>query len=111
MGPDLDDTLAALADPTRRRVVELLRAGPRRAGDLAATFEISAPAMSRHLKVLRTSGLIEASGSDADARQRIYHLRREPFAALQAWLGEVEAFWGDQLGDFKKHVERKARRP
>lgn len=110
-GPDLDDTLAALADPTRRRVVELLRAGPRRAGDLAATFELSAPAMSRHLRVLRTSGLIEVTGGDDDARLRIYRLRREPFAALQTWLGEVEAFWGDQLGAFKKHVERKARRP
>ncbi len=107
--PGLDDTLAALADPTRRGVVDLLRAGPRRAGELATAFEVSAPAMSRHLKVLRTSGLIEVTGGDADARQRIFTLRREPFAALQVWLAEVEGFWGDQLGAFKRHVERKGR--
>ena len=100
--PDLDRTLAALADPTRRRVVDLLRGGPRRAGELAAAFELSAPAMSRHLKVLRMSGLISVASEDTDARLRIYHLRREPFAALQGWLGEVEGF--------KRHVERKARR-
>lgn len=108
---DVDAILAALADPTRRRVVELLRERPHRAGELATAFAVSAPAMSRHLKVLRTRGLIAADGSDADARQRIYHLQPEPFAALQAWLREVEAFWGDQLGAFKAHVERKRRSP
>ena len=109
--PDLDGTLAALADPTRRRVVDLLRHRPRRAGDLARAFGVSAPAMSRHLRVLRRSGLIEeARTPDEDARARVYQLRREPFRDLQAWLREVEAFWTDQLDAFKTHAERKAKR-
>ncbi len=103
---EVDLTLAALADPTRRRVVELLRERPRAAGELAVTFAVSAPAMSRHLRVLRTGGLIEATGADEDARLRIYRLRPEPFVRLQAWLTEVEAFWGGQLDAFKAHVER-----
>src|SRR6185295_12283738 len=56
---DLGQTLAALADPTRRGVVELLRKGPRRAGELAASLDLSPPAMSRHLRVLRTTGLVD----------------------------------------------------
>ena len=74
----LDATLAALADPTRRRVVELLRERPRRAGELAEAFGVSAPAMSRHLRVLRTRGLVEEERVDEDARVRVYRLRREP---------------------------------
>jgi DNA-binding transcriptional ArsR family regulator len=107
---DLDVTFAALADPTRRRVVDLLRTGPRRAGELAVTAETSAPAMSRHLRVLRQSGLVEAEGVDDDARLRVYRLRPERFVALQAWLDQVEAFWSEQLGAFKAHTDRTRKR-
>jgi DNA-binding transcriptional ArsR family regulator len=103
---DLDATLAALADPTRRRVVELLRERPRRAGELAAAFRVSAPAMSRHLRVLRRRGLVEEERVDEDARVRVYRLRRERFRQLQEWLGQVEEFWTDQLGAFKAYTER-----
>jgi DNA-binding transcriptional ArsR family regulator len=103
---ELDATLSALADPTRRRVVDQLRNGPRRAGELAASAGMSAPAMSRHLRVLRSTGLVEAQGVDDDARLRVYRLRAEPFVGLQAWLDQVEAFWGEQLGAFKVHAER-----
>jgi DNA-binding transcriptional ArsR family regulator len=106
----LDRTLAALADPTRRRVVELLRRQPRRAGELADAFGVSAPAMSRHLRVLRTRGLVEESREDGDARCRVYRLRPEPFRDLASWLAEVEAFWSDQLGAFKRHAERAQRK-
>jgi DNA-binding transcriptional ArsR family regulator len=106
---DLDATLAALADPTRRKVVDLLRQGPRRAGELAATAQMSAPAMSRHLRVLRAGGLVEAESGDDDARLRLYRLRPERFVALQAWLDQVQAFWGEQLGAFKAHAERTRR--
>jgi DNA-binding transcriptional ArsR family regulator len=102
----LDQTLLALADPTRRRVVDLLRERPRRAGELAAAFGASPPAMSRHLKVLRTRGLVEEERSEEDARCRVYRLRPEPFRDLSAWLAEVEAFWTGQLGAFKSHAER-----
>jgi DNA-binding transcriptional ArsR family regulator len=103
---DLDATIAALADPTRRRVVDLLRKGPRRAGELAAGADTSAPAMSRHLRVLRTTGLVETESVDDDARVRVYRLRPEPFVALQAWLDQVQAFWAEQLGSFTAHAER-----
>jgi DNA-binding transcriptional ArsR family regulator len=107
----LDHTLAALADPTRRRVVELLRKRPHRAGELAQAQGVSAPAMSRHLRVLRTGGLVEEDrGDPRDSRLRIYRLRREPFDALQTWLDEVAAYWADQLGAFKVHTERTRRK-
>jgi DNA-binding transcriptional ArsR family regulator len=102
---DLDGTLAALADPTRRRVVDLLRRRPRRAGELAAASRVSAPAMSRHLRVLRKRGLVEEQRDEDDARVRVYRLRPKPFAELQSWLTEVESFWADQLGAFKAHAE------
>lgn len=105
----LDDTLAALADPTRRRVVELLRERPRRAGELAAEFRASPPAMSRHLRVLRTRGLVEEERVDDDGRVRVYRLRREPFEGLQEWLAELESFWSDQLESFAAHVARRPR--
>ena len=108
MTSDLDITLAALADPTRRRVIEILRERPRRAGELAADCGMSGPAMSRHLRVLRASGLVEVEEEriEQDARLRVYRLRSEPFLALQAWLDQVQAFWTEQLGAFKAHIER-----
>jgi DNA-binding transcriptional ArsR family regulator len=106
MDVDLDRTLAALADPTRRRVVDLLRQRPMRAGELAATVDTSPPAMSRHLKVLRATGLVEAATGEGDARLRVYRLLPEPFTDLQAWLDQVQAFWAEQLGSFKRHAER-----
>jgi DNA-binding transcriptional ArsR family regulator len=101
----LDATLSALADPTRRRVVDLLRERPRRAGELAAAFDMSAPAMSRHLRVLRTRGLVAEKRMPADGRGRVYELRPERFGELSGWLREVEQFWSEQLGAFKQHVE------
>ena len=106
----LDDTLSALADPTRRRVVDMLRKRPHRAGDLARASRVSAPAMSRHQRVLRRTGLIEEQRNTEDARLRVYRLRPQPFRDLQSWLREVETFWTDQLDAFKIHAERKAKR-
>ena len=105
---EIDRTLVALADPTRRQVVDLLRKQPRRASDIADAIGASRPAMSRHLRVLRHSGLIETTTGDAadDARERVYRLKPEPFQTLRAWLEEVEAFWTVELQSFKDHVER-----
>jgi DNA-binding transcriptional ArsR family regulator len=61
--------------------------------------------VSRHLRVLRRSGLVEDHGVDDDARLRVYRLRPEPIVALQAWLDQVQAFWSDQLDAFKRAVE------
>jgi DNA-binding transcriptional ArsR family regulator len=106
----VDRTLAALSDPTRRAVIDLLRKKPRRAGELAAALEMSGPALSRHLRVLRKSGLIADDEPEDDARVRLYRLRPEAFASLRDWLGEVEAFWGEQLGSLKAHAESRAGR-
>ncbi len=103
----LDRTLAALADPTRRAAVHLLRRKPRRAGELAEALAMSPPAMSRHLRVLRKTGLIEEDELEHDARVRIYRLRREPFSELRAWLEDLEAFWSAQLQSFKERAERR----
>lgn len=102
----LDDTFTALADPTRRGVIDLLRDKPRRAGDLAAAFDMSPPAMSRHLKVLRKTGLVEEEAVEDDARVKVYRLRPERFSELRAWLDEVESYWSEQLQAFKEHAER-----
>ncbi|HET9674938.1 MAG TPA: metalloregulator ArsR/SmtB family transcription factor [Gaiellaceae bacterium] len=98
----LDSTLSALADPTRRQVVDLLRERPRRASELAAQARTSAPAMSRHLRLLRSTGIVEADVSEDDARARVYRLRPERLRALQQWL---DSFWGGQLDAFKAHAE------
>jgi DNA-binding transcriptional ArsR family regulator len=102
---DIDTTLAALADPHRRRVVDLLSQGPRAAGDLARELELTPPAMSRHLRTLRQSGLVEESHPTFDARVRIYALRPEPMVHLLRWLEDAERLWSEQLAAFKAHLE------
>jgi DNA-binding transcriptional ArsR family regulator len=111
--PTLDLTFRALADPTRRDVIRVLQKGPRRASDLADALRASRPAMSRHLRVLRTAGLVATASDeagDADARERIYSLAPAPFGQLRSWLDEVEQFWSVQLDAFKHHVERTRKR-
>jgi DNA-binding transcriptional ArsR family regulator len=107
----VDRTLLALADPTRRGVIELLRTGPRRAGELASALQMQKPAMTRHLRLLRESGLVHEESLHEDARVRVYRLRRAPFRALRKWLDEVEEFWAFQLDGFKEHAERTRGRP
>jgi DNA-binding transcriptional ArsR family regulator len=114
MTGSLDSTLAALAEPTRRKVIDLLRERPRAAGELAAAFRMSPPAMSRHLRVLRLNGLVEEEHSGReDARLRVYRLRHQPFQQLRDWAAEVESFWSDRLAGFKNAAEgaEKGKRP
>jgi DNA-binding transcriptional ArsR family regulator len=96
----------ALADPTRLQVVQLLGQHPRRAGELAAAAGMSAPAMSRHLRVLLRAGLIADERLAEDARARVFRLRPQSLAALQAWLDQLQAHWDEQLASFKRHVEK-----
>jgi DNA-binding transcriptional ArsR family regulator len=102
----LDLTLAALADPARRATIDLLRERPRAAGELGEALGLPAPAMSRHLRALRQSGLVEDSHPEFDARVRIYALRGGPMIELLRWLEETERMWSEQLTAFKAHVEK-----
>jgi DNA-binding transcriptional ArsR family regulator len=88
-------------------VVELLGSGPRRAGDLAQAAGMSAPAMSRHLRVLLAAGVIVDERVPTDARLRVFRLRPESLVAMQAWLDQLQAHWSEQLGAFGQHVSRR----
>jgi DNA-binding transcriptional ArsR family regulator len=101
----LDATLAALADPRRRAVVDLLRRGPRAAGDLARDLGLSPSLMSRQLRALREGGIVEDSHPSFDTRLRVYALRPGPMIELMRWLKETERGWSEQLAAFKTHVE------
>ncbi|WP_345814851.1 winged helix-turn-helix domain-containing protein [Paraburkholderia sp. PREW-6R] len=104
----LDRTLAAPADPNRRQVVDRLGRHPVRAGELAQATGLSPQAMSRRLRVLRSSHLIEESHDSVDARVRPYVLRALPTSELRAWLEETEVLWSSQLLAFNAHVESRA---
>jgi DNA-binding transcriptional ArsR family regulator len=104
---DLDRTLAALADPSRRAVVDLLRARSLQPSELANALSLSRPAMSRHLRILRRARLVDEDLSDSDGRVRMVRLRPEPFTELRTWIDEVEAFWTDQLRAFADHAQRR----
>lgn len=105
------ELFAALADPVRREVVELLAAGPVAAGEIAERFPVSRPAVSRHLRVLREAGLVE---SEVRGQHRVYALRRAGLAPLEEWLGRFRApvLPADRLGalDTELRRGRRARR-
>jgi DNA-binding transcriptional ArsR family regulator len=98
-----DALLAALADPTRRRVVELLASRPMTAGEIYGAFPIANPAVSRHLRVLREAGVI-AELPVRDRRVRLYTLRPERLQPLSEWVEELSRSWQSQLESFKDYV-------
>jgi DNA-binding transcriptional ArsR family regulator len=101
--------LEALADPVRRRVVTLLGSRPLRAGELADATGLTAPAMSKHLKVLLRAGVVADERTAADARVRVFRLRPQSIASVQAWLDQLQAHWDVQLASFRRHVENRPR--
>lgn len=100
----LDSAFAALSDRTRREVVGLLGKRPRRAGELASAFAVSRPAVSRHLRVLREAGLVEA---EKVGRVQIYRLRPGGIVEAKRWMEETGRFWDVTLDAFRRHVEEK----
>jgi DNA-binding transcriptional ArsR family regulator len=91
----VDDVLfTAMANPVRRRLLELLRAGSMTAGSLAAEFDLSRPAVSEHLQVLRRARLVR---EEVRGRERHYHLTAEPLVAVSQWLHPFERYWRDRL--------------
>jgi len=94
---------AALADPTRRRLLELLAAGERSAGELAAEFDISRPGVSRHLRVLREAGLVRAR---SEGQRRLYSVDPGPLDELDAWLARWRGFWSQRLDALDTELRR-----
>jgi DNA-binding transcriptional ArsR family regulator len=92
----------AIADPTRRRILGLLRAGPRAVGEIAGHFHTSRPAISKHLRLLRSAGLVIAHQRGT---ANICELNAQPLESVNTWLREYEVFWKDTLRDLKRHVE------
>ncbi len=93
---------SALADPTRRAVLDLLRAGTRPAGEIARAFPVSRPAISKHLKILRRAHLVEER---REGRHRMYQLNPEPLKAVDSWLEHYRSFWSASLTNLKSFVE------
>ena len=95
-------TFSALADPTRRAVLDLLRKGRQPAGQIAQAFPVSRPAISKHLRLLRRAHLV---GEHREGRHRFYHLNPEPLKAVDSWLEQYRAFWATSLTSLKAFVE------
>ena len=96
----------ALGEPNRLRVVQVLSTGPRRAGELAEAAGLSAPAMSKHLRMLLRAGVVSDERTQQDARARVFRLRHDSMVSLRAWLDQLQARWDEQLDSFKNHVEK-----
>lgn len=91
-----------LAEPRRRRILDLLRAGERTVGDLVSALGISQPGVSKHLRVLRRAGLVEVR---ADGQRRRYRLRTEPLREIDDWLAPYRAAWSDRLDALAAHLD------
>lgn len=93
---------AALTDPSRREILELLRGGERSVGDLVGALPLSQPGVSKHLRVLREAGLVAPR---RDGRRRLYALRPAPLAEVDAFLAPYRAFWTERLDALERHLE------
>jgi DNA-binding transcriptional ArsR family regulator len=101
------NTLEVLAEPTRRRIVELLADGERSAGEIASHFATSRPGISRHLRVLREHGLVRAR---EQAQRRLYSLDPAPLEELDAWLQRYRRFWANRLDALDTEIHRRRKR-
>jgi len=99
--------LAALADPTRRRIVELLAERELSAGEIASQFPTARPGVSRHLRVLREHGLVRAR---AEGQRRLYSLDPRPLEELDAWLDHYRGFWTNRLAALDTELKRRRRK-
>ena len=99
----MEAVLRALADDSRRTLLEALIGGPATAGELAALLPIARPGVSRHLRVLREAGLVEVR---QEAQRRVYSLRLEPLAEIDEWLGRYRALWEQRLDALHTEIAR-----
>jgi DNA-binding transcriptional ArsR family regulator len=98
----MPSTFDALAEPTRRRILDLLIESEQPVGDLVASLSLSQPGVSKHLRVLREAGLVEAR---TDAQRRIYRVRPEPLAEIDAWLAPYRCLWATKLDALERHLD------
>src|SRR2546430_16553039 len=98
---------AVLAEPNRRRILDLLGASERPVGDLVVQLELSQPAVSKHLRILREAGLVEGRG---DAQRRMYRVHPEPLRAIDEWLQPYRQMWASRLGRLERPPEPKTHR-
>lgn len=101
-GAHRDAVFKAIADPTRRSILGILRVRSRTVGEIATKFEMSRPAISKHLRILHRAGLVE---SEPRGASNLCSLRAEPLSAVKDWLREYEGFWQSSLASLKRHVE------
>ena len=94
-----------LAEPHRRQILDLLGDGERPAGELVAALELSQPAVSKHLRILREAGLVEVRG---EAQRRLYRVRPEPLRAIDLWLAPYRQMWASRLDDLERHLDSMA---
>ena len=99
--------LQVLAEPRRLQILDLLRDGERPVGDLVERLGVSQPAVSKHLRVLKEAGLVEAR---PDAQRRLYRIRPEPLAELDDWLAPYRALWATHLDRLEDHLDRRRTR-
>jgi DNA-binding transcriptional ArsR family regulator len=97
-------TFDVLAEPTRRHILDLLRETERPVNDLVARLNLSQPGVSKHLRVLREAGLVEAR---TDAQRRIYRIRPEPLAEIDEWLRPYRRLWASRLDALERHLDTK----
>jgi DNA-binding transcriptional ArsR family regulator len=97
-----DAVFRAVADPTRREILSLLRGGRQTVGEIAGNFRMSRPAVSKHLRILRSAGLVVAR---QEGTSSLCGLNADPLRAVEDWLQEYEAFWSESLQSLKQHVE------
>ncbi|MBX3132619.1 MAG: winged helix-turn-helix transcriptional regulator [Gemmatimonadaceae bacterium] len=95
-----------LAEPTRRAILGLLLDSERSVGDLQRRLRLPQPTVSKHLRVLRETGFVEAS---VDAQRRLYRIRPEPLQELDAWLGPYRRFWSTHIDALERHLARVAK--
>src|SRR4051794_7018243 len=98
----MTSTFAVLAEPNRRRILDLLRERERPVGELVGALRVSQPAVSKHLRVLRDAGIVEAR---VDAQRRLYRVRPEPLREIDAWLAPYRALWDERLDALERHLD------
>jgi DNA-binding transcriptional ArsR family regulator len=99
------NAFAALADPTRAEIVDLLADGGRTVNEIVGRFSLTQPSISRHLRILREAGLVSV---EPDGQRRVYHLDPAPLREIDHWLGRYRRFWARKLDDLERHMDEES---